>query len=67
MRAENVVQAIQKAVLEFGAIDILINNAGIAELKSIIESTLEDYERIENVNVKAVFAATMEAVKVASL
>ncbi len=63
MQAENVVQAIQKAVSEFGAIDILINNAGIAELKSITESTLEDYERIENVNVKAVFAATMEAVK----
>ncbi|MDJ0537002.1 MAG: 3-oxoacyl-ACP reductase family protein [Xenococcaceae cyanobacterium MO_207.B15] len=63
MQAENVVQAIQKAVSEFGTIDILINNAGIFELKSITESTLEDYERTENVNVKAVFAATMEAVK----
>lgn len=63
MQAENVVQAVQKAVSAFGSIDILINNAGIAEFKSITESTLEDYERIENVNVKAVFAATMEAVK----
>ncbi|VEP14515.1 Cyclic-di-GMP-binding biofilm dispersal mediator protein [Hyella patelloides LEGE 07179] len=63
MRAENVVQAIQKAVSVFGAIDILINSAGIFELKSITESTLEDYERTESVNVKAVFAATMEAVK----
>lgn len=63
MRAENVVQAVQEAVSVFGAIDILINSAGIFELKSITESTLEDYERTENVNVKAVFAATMEAVK----
>ncbi len=63
MQAENVVKAIQKAVSEFGVIDILINNAGIFELKSITESTLEDYERTEKVNVKAVFAATMEAVK----
>ncbi|MGK7949535.1 MAG: SDR family NAD(P)-dependent oxidoreductase [Xenococcaceae cyanobacterium] len=63
MQAENVVKAIQKAVSEFGAIDILINNAGIFELKSITESTLEDYDRTEKVNVKAVFAATMEAVK----
>ena len=63
MQAENVVQAVQKAVSEFGAIDILINNAGIFELKSITESTLEDYDRTEKVNVKAVFAATMEAVK----
>ncbi|WP_036481741.1 SDR family NAD(P)-dependent oxidoreductase [Myxosarcina sp. GI1] len=63
MEANNVVQAIQKAVSALGAIDILINNAGIFELKSITESTLEDYERTEKVNIKAVFAATMEAVK----
>lgn len=63
MQAENVVQAVQKATSVFGAIDILINNAGIFELKSITESTLEDYERTESINVKAVFAATMEAVK----
>ena len=63
MQAENVVQAIQKALSVFGAIDILINSAGIFELKSITESTLEDYERTERINIKAVFAATMEAVK----
>ena len=63
MQAENVVQAVQKTVSVFGSIDILINSAGIFELKSITESTLEDYERTESVNVKAVFAATVEAVK----
>ena len=63
MQAENVIQAVQKTVSTFGAIDILVNSAGIFELKSIAESTLEDYERIESINVKAVFAATMEAVK----
>ena len=63
MQAENVVRAVQKAVSVFGSIDILINSAGVFELKSITESTLEDYERTENVNIKAVFAATAEAVK----
>jgi 3-oxoacyl-[acyl-carrier protein] reductase len=63
MEAEQVIVAVQKAVSTLGAIDILVNNAGIFELKSITESTLEDYERIEKVNIKAVFAATMEAVK----
>lgn len=63
MQAKNVVQAIQQAVSVFETIDILINSAGILELKSITESTLEDYERTESVNIKAVFAATMEAVK----
>ena len=62
-KAENVVQAIQQAVSTFGSVDILVNSARIFELKPITESTLEDYERTENVNVKAVFAATMEAVK----
>ncbi|MEM8832092.1 MAG: 3-oxoacyl-ACP reductase family protein [Cyanobacteria bacterium P01_G01_bin.19] len=62
-KAENVVQAIQQAVSTFGNIDILVNSAGIFELKPITESTLEDYERTESVNIKAVFAATMEAVK----
>ena len=62
-QAENVVRAVQKAVSVFGTIDILINSAGIFELKSITQSTLEDYEKTESINVKAVFAATMEAVK----
>jgi 3-oxoacyl-[acyl-carrier protein] reductase len=53
MEAEQVISAIQKAVSTLGTIDILINNGGI----------LEDYERTESVNIKAVFAATMEAVK----
>ncbi|HEY9770077.1 MAG TPA: SDR family NAD(P)-dependent oxidoreductase [Coleofasciculaceae cyanobacterium] len=60
MEAE-VILAIQKAISTLGAIDILVNNAGIFELKSITESSLADYERTEKVNIKAVFAATMEA------
>lgn len=63
MKTEQVISAIQKAVSTLGAINILINNAGIFELKSITESSLKDYERTEKVNIKAVFAATMEAVK----
>ena len=63
MQAENVVQAVKKTVSVLGSIDILINSAGIFELKSITESSLEDYERTEKVNIKAVFAATTEAVE----
>ena len=63
MEAQNVIQAVQQAVSMFGKIDILVNSAGIFELKPITESTLEDYERTEKINIKAVFAATSEAVK----
>ncbi len=63
IEAENVIKAVQKTAATLGNIDILVNNAGIVKLKSITESTLEDFDCITNVNVKAVFAATMEAVK----
>ena len=61
--AENVIDAVKKPSKEFGKIDILVNNAGILELNHVIECTLEDFDRTINVNVRAVFAATIEAVK----
>jgi 3-oxoacyl-[acyl-carrier protein] reductase len=46
------------AVLEtFGRIDILVNNAGILVHKPLDETTLEDFERIMAVNVRAQFVA----------
>ena len=61
--AENVIDAVKQAVNEFGKIDILVNNAGILELNHVMECTLENFDRMINVNVRAVFAATIEAVK----
>ena len=61
--AENVVQAVRQAISVLGNIDILVNSAGIFELKSIAQSSIEDYERTESINIKAVFAATVEAIK----
>lgn len=60
---QKVVNAVHKAVLELGAIEILINNAGIFDLASIMKLTLEDFDRFININVKAVFAATMASVQ----
>lgn len=39
----------------FGAVDILINNAGIAQQKLFTDITDEDYERMFDCNVKSVF------------
>lgn len=61
--AQNVVTAIDETVTIFGKIDILINNAGIFEVAPITSLTLEDFDRNVNVNIKSVFAATMQAVK----
>jgi NAD(P)-dependent dehydrogenase (short-subunit alcohol dehydrogenase family) len=38
-------RAVEKAVTEYGGLDIVFNNAGIGDLGSIEETSLEDYER----------------------
>lgn len=39
----------------YGHIDILVNNAGISSKTSILDYTEEEYDRISDLNVKAVF------------
>lgn len=54
--------AIDQAVASFGRIDILVNSAGILIHKPLSETTLDDYDRITAVNVRALFAATQAVV-----
>ena len=42
-------------LLEHGAIDILINNAGIAHIGNVESTSAEDLDKIYNVNVKGVY------------
>ena len=61
-RAE--VQRMIKYILEkYGKIDILINNAGIAQEKLFTDLTDEDIDNMINVNLKSVFYVTQEAIK----
>jgi len=45
---------------KFGSIDILINNAGILIVKSLLDSTWHDFDVCFNVNVRAAFMITKE-------
>ncbi len=49
---ENIVKEI---INEYGHIDILINNAGISSDKKIEELTSEDFAKVMNINVNAIF------------
>ncbi len=48
-------RAVEKAVTEYGALDIVFNNAGIGDLGTIEETTLEGYERTVAVTQTSVF------------
>lgn len=48
-------QAVCRAAAETGRVDILINNAGIAHVGNIEETTAQDMDRLYAVNVKGVF------------
>src|SRR5262245_19519667 len=47
--------AIAFAKQKFGGLDILVNNAGIFWLKPIVETSLEDFRRMQQINVEGVF------------
>lgn len=52
---------VRGAVAAFGGLDILINNAGLAQSQPFEEISAEEYDRIMNTNVKAPFLLTQAA------
>jgi 3-oxoacyl-[acyl-carrier protein] reductase len=61
--AEAVKGAVEKAVATFGRLDILVNSAGTAIPKTFEETTLEEMDRVIDVNVRGTFVATQAALK----
>ena len=45
--------AAAEALAAFGTIDILVNNAGVTTLKSIIDTPPDDWDWVNNVNLRA--------------
>jgi fengycin family lipopeptide synthetase B len=51
-------EIVESSRLNFNSFDILVNSAGVFEIKSLEESTIEDFEKIFNINVRAPFYFT---------
>jgi len=58
-----VAAAVDKAVAALGKLDVLVNNAGVAVPKKFEDATLEELDRVIDINIRGVFVTTQAALK----
>jgi 3-oxoacyl-[acyl-carrier protein] reductase len=61
--AQAIKDAVATTIAAFGSLDILVNNAGTAIPKLFEETTIEEFDRLLNLNVRGVLVTTQAALK----
>lgn len=60
----SVQEAFRQTILQFGGVDIVVSNAGLAIARPIEESRLEDFDQISSVLERGYFLVAREAIKI---
>jgi NAD(P)-dependent dehydrogenase (short-subunit alcohol dehydrogenase family) len=63
-RAADCQRAVERAVREFGGLNVLVNNAGIIRRATVVELSEQDWDQVMAVNVKAMFLMCREAIPI---
>lgn len=61
---EQVADAFHSVKEKFGSLDILANNAGVSSKTSLYDYTLEEFSKILDINLKAVFVCSQAAARI---
>lgn len=63
-RVKDIRKAIREAILNWKKIDVLVNNAGVGTISSLIEMSEEEWDFVLDVNLKGMFLFTREVAKI---
>ncbi|MEV0148915.1 MULTISPECIES: bifunctional aldolase/short-chain dehydrogenase [unclassified Nonomuraea] len=61
---EQVTEAVRQAVLAFGGVDLIVNNAGLSLSRSLLETTLGDWDLQHDVMARGSFLVSRESARV---
>ena len=62
-RSEDLRRSVERAVSDFGRLDVLFANAGIGYSGELVDTTDDDWDRVMDVNAKGVFLSARESVR----
>lgn len=62
-REAEAVTLVETAVAELGGLDVVVNNAGVLQEKSLLDTTAEDFDWVIGVNLRGTFVVGREVIR----